>query len=490
MSKAEKPGMSQKKQLILMVVLLAVCAMLVTWTVLLLKDRIDRNQTNEQITPLDLAEVSDSGETETPESGTGAVRWEDVLAGVTTVTTVKVPVTLPTTESKPPQTRKLVTQPAVFVKVTTARAAVTTKKQQGNAAAGTTKKQQGAAGTTKKQQGAAATTAASASRTTATTAKPQTAPHSTQPPATTPHPQTVTQPQTTPAKPVTPQAPSSAQVIYNQLLAVYLGTGAQNGKAYYYEPTGNGQPTVVIGNADGFAGVYRTDDCVKRVALGGTGDSNENPWQTGTDFVFRRNANGSNYVFYESEGANNRIVGGFNPETGDNIWMRLHYTEENGAVKAEYHLYRKNEAGVQNELSSGTGNADRIYALPADIALVASAAGFPSGDISALPEVAANAQGDIAALRNRAGTYNDGFSVQSGCIYGVIGANSDNVYLRAGMSLASNIIASLPAGTFVSVDSNFDPENPGVWCPISVTVDGTPYSGYVSAVYVLTWKAE
>ena len=52
MSNTEKPGMSQKKQLIMMVVLLAVCAVLVTWTVLLLKDRIDRNQTNEQISQL------------------------------------------------------------------------------------------------------------------------------------------------------------------------------------------------------------------------------------------------------------------------------------------------------------------------------------------------------------------------------------------------------------------------------------------------------
>lgn len=480
MSNAEKHNPSQKKQLIMMVILLAVCAVLVTWTVLLLKDRIDRNQTNEQISQLDLSEVTGEREAETtaPVTGVGGM-WEDVLAGVTTVTSEKVRVTLPTTESKPPATRKFVTQPAVFIRVTTAKGAVTTKKQQGAAAAGTTKK----------QQGVPATSTSAGSRTTTTTAKPQTAPHSTQPPATTPHPQTATQPQTTPAA-AAPQAPSSAQVIYNQLLAVYLGAGAQNGKAYYYEPAGNGQPTVVIGNADGFAGVYRTDDYVKRVALGGTGDSNENPWQTGTDFVFRKNGNGNNYVFYESEGANNRVVGGFNPDTGENIWMRLHYTEENGAVKAEYRLCRRSESGVQNELGSGTGTADRIYALPADIAALALAAGFPSGDISALPEITANAQNDISALRNRAGTYNDGFSVQSGSLYGVIGANADNVYLRAGMSLASNIIVSLPAGTFVSVDSNYDPENPGMWCPVSVNVNGTSYSGYVSAVYVLTWKAE
>ncbi|MBR3417228.1 MAG: hypothetical protein IKG82_00890 [Oscillospiraceae bacterium] len=480
MSNTEKPGMSQKKQLIMMVVLLAVCAVLVTWTVLLLKDRIDRNQTNEQISQLDLTEVSENGDTETTAPVTGVGMWEDVLAGVTTVTSVKIRATLPATESQPPATRKFVTQPAVFIRVTTARASVTTKKHQNGAAPNSTHK----------QQGAASTAAGTGNRTTTTTAKPQTAPHTTMPPATTPHPQNATQPQTTPAPPVTPQAPSSAQVIYNQLLAVYLGAGAQNGKAYYYEPAGNGQPTVVVGNGDGFAGVYRTDDCVKRVPLGGTGDSSDNPWQTGTDFVFRKNTNGNNYAFYESEGANNRVVGGFNPDTGDNIWMRLHYTEENGTVKADYHLYRKNEAGVQNELASGTGTADRIYALPADIAAVAAAAGFPSGDISALPEAAANAQGDIAALRNRAGTYNDGFALQPGSLYGVIGANSDNVYLRAGMSLASNIIVSLPAGTFVSVDSNFDPENPGMWCPVSVTVNGTPYSGYVSAVYVLTWKAE
>ena len=475
MSNAEKRNPSQKKQLIIMVILLAVCAVLVTWTVLLLKDRIDRNQTIEQTSQYDLAEVSENPEAETTAPITGL--WEDVLGDVTVITTERVRATLPTTESAPPATRKFVTQPAVFVKVTTARGAVSQKKTAAPA------------GTTKKQQGAAATTPALGTKTTTTTAKPQTAPHTTQRPATTPPPQTVTQPQTTPAPAVTPQAPSSAQVIYNQLLAVYLGAGAQNGKAYYYEPAGNGQPTVVVGNADGFAGVYRTDDCAKRIPLGGTSDS-DNPWQTGTDFVFRKSGSGSDYVFYESEGANNRVVGGFNPDTGDNIWMRLHYTEENGTVKAEYHLYRKNEAGVQNELSSGTGDADRVYALPADIAAIAAAAGFPSGDISALPEVAANSQDDIAALRNRAGTYNDGFTLQPGCIYGVIGANSDNVYLRSGMSLASNIIASLPAGTFVCVDSNFDPDTAGVWCPVSVTLNGKTSSGYVSAVYVLTWKAE
>ena len=479
MSNEEKRNTSQKKQLIIMAVVLALCAVLVTWTVLLLKDRFDRNQTNEQVSPFDLAEVSDNSETVTTAPVTGGGMWEDVLAGVTTVTSVKTRVTLPTTESAPPATRKLVTQSAVFIKVTTAKTAVTTKKNSAAAAAGTTKKAGGAG---------SATTASAGSRTTATTAKPQTTAHSTMPPATT-HPQTATHPQTTPA-PATAAPPSSAQVIYNQLLAIYLGAGTQNGKAYYYEPTAAGQPTVVIGNADsGYDSVFRASDCVKRISLGGTGDSNENPWQTGADFTFRKN-NGSNYAFYESEGSNNRIVGAFNPDTGDNVWMRLHYTEENGTVKAEYHLYRKNASGVQNELSAGTGDADRVYALPADIAQIAVAAGFPSGDISSLPEVSANSQDDLSALKNRAGTYNDSFTLQPGALYGAIGANADNVYLRAGMSLASNIIASLPAGTFVCVDSGFDPDNPGVWCPVSVFVNGTWNSGYVSAVYVLTWKSE
>ena len=74
-------------------------------------------------------------------------------------------------------------------------------------------------------------------------------------------------------------------------------------------------------------------------------------------------------------------------------------------------------------------------------------------------------------------------------MYGVIASNTDNVYLRAGMSFASNIILSLPAGTFVCVDSGYDPDNHGMWCPVSVCVNGTWHSGYVSAVYVLTWKA-
>ena len=188
MSNTEKPGMSQKKQLIMMVVLLAVCAVLVTWTVLLLKDRIDRNQTNEQISQLDLTEVSENGDTETTAPVTGVGMWEDVLAGVTTVTSVKIRATLPATESQPPATRKFVTQPAVFIRVTTARASVTTKKHQ-NAVT---------PNSTQKQQGAASTAAGTGNRTTTTTAKPHTAPHITMPPATTPHPQNATQPQTTP----------------------------------------------------------------------------------------------------------------------------------------------------------------------------------------------------------------------------------------------------------------------------------------------------
>ena len=51
-------------------------------------------------------------------------------------------------------------------------------------------------------------------------------------------------------------------------------------------------------------------------------------------------------------------------------------------------------------------------------------------------------------------------------------------------------IASLPAGTFVCVDGDYDPANHGIWCPVSACVNGTWHSGYVSAVYVLTWKAE
>ena len=75
-------------------------------------------------------------------------------------------------------------------------------------------------------------------------------------------------------------------------------------------------------------------------------------------------------------------------------------------------------------------------------------------------------------------------------MYGVINTSGIQVYLRAGMSTASNLIKPLPAGTFVCVDDNYDPDSQGMWCPVSVYTDDTWKSGYVSAVYVLTWKAD
>ncbi len=475
MSNAEKKKMSQKKQMIIMVAVLAVCAVLVTWTVLLLKDRFGQDPTNEQNSQFDIAQVDSEAETTAPVTeATGLGMWEDVLAGSDTTPTRRT-LTLSdiTTTATQPVTKKLVTQAAVFIKLTTAKTNATHKKT--TTTTTVSKKPNGQNGTTGAQNHA-------------TTASQQAGTHTTASPHTT-HTQTATQPpQTTPAPSnVTP--PSSAQVIYNQLLAVYLGAGAQNGRAYYFEPAGNDLPTVVIGNQNGYRAVCKSDQSASTVRLGGTGD--ENPWKTGADFTFRKNTGGTNYAFYESQGSNNKIMGAFNPNTGDNIWMRVQYTEENGAVKAEYHIYRQTAAGASTELSGGTCNADSVYAIPADLAAITAAAGFPAGDLSSLPEVTANAQGDLAALRNRAGTYNDDFSLaKPDCMYGVISANADSAYLRAGMSYASNIIASLPAGTFVSVDGNFDPDDATVWCPVSVNVNGTEQSGYVSRVYVLTWKAE
>ena len=478
MSNAEKNSPSQKKQMIVMVAALALCAVLVTWTVLLLKDRWDQNQTNEQTSQYDIAEVSSESEdeTEVTTTGTGIGMWEEVLAGVTTTEKTRATTVTSETSATAPVTKKLVTQAAIFVKVTTAKP-VTTK----HPTAGTTTRHIAAGTTTGRSSGTLP------HKTTVTTAK-QTTTHSTVQTASATKPQTTTAvPQTTP--PPATAAPSAGQVVYNQLLAVYLGAGAQNGNAYYFEPANGSQPTVVMGNANGYHAVCKGDDSLKSLALGGTGDSSDNPWQTGAGFTFRKSS-GNNYAFYESAGSNNKVLGAFNPDTGDNVWMRVHYTEENGAVKAEYHIYKRSASGVQNELSSGTSDAGSIYAIPADLASIAAAAGFPAGDLSQLPEVTANAQGDLAALRNHAGTYNDGFALQPGSLYGVIATNSTNVYLRAGMSLASNVIGSLPAGTFVCVDSGYDPENPGMWCPVTVNLNGTWQSGYVSAVYVLTWKAE
>ena len=478
MSKAEKKKMSQKKQMIIMVAVLALCAVLVTWTVLLLKDRFGQDPTNEQNSQFDIAQVSSEAETTAPVTQiSGLGMWEDVLSGSETIPTRKtISLADITTSATQPVTKKLVTQAAVFIKLTTAKTNATHKKNTTTTAA--THKPNGQNGTTAPQQNA-------------TTASQHAATHTTPQPNTT-HTQTVTQPQTTPAPSSGVTPPSSAQIIYNQLLAAYLGAGAQNGKAYYFEPSANDQPTVVVGNADGYQVVGKAeasdnkDQNAKLITLGGTGSDSP----TGADFTFHKNAGGTNYVFYESQGSNHKIMGAFNPNNGDNVWMRVHYTEENGTVSADYHISKKTGSGAAAELSSGTCAADSVYAIPADLSALAAAAGFPAGDLSSLPEVYANAQDDINALRSRAVVYNDGFSLQPGSMYGVINTSGIQVYLRAGMSTASNLIKPLPAGTFVCVDDNYDPDSQGMWCPVSVYTDDTWKSGYVSAVYVLTWKAD
>ena len=465
----------QKKQLIMMTGALALCAVLVTWTVLLLKDRMGEADTIEQTSQFEITQVNSAPETTAPVSG----MWEDYLTeplstkATTGVTTTSDGVTVTTT-------RKLIPQTANFVKLTT-KPAATTKKP---AAPATTHTQQAAHNTTAKATVTTAKTTHAAPATSSTTAKQTT------------HTQTVTQaPQTTPPPAPALTPPSGAQILYNQLLAAYLGAGAQGGEAYYAEPAGSGQPTVILGNREsGYRGVVQTDQSVKALLLGGTGDGNENPWQTDAGFNFRKCENGGSFVFYDSEGSSHKVFGAFNPDSGDNIWTRIQYSGEEGAYKAEYHVYKKNASGAQSELLNGTGDTESLYAMPAEldagIDLALQAIGIPAGDPELYPALAANSQGDIAAIRSRAGSYNNDFALQSGGMYGVIAANSDVVYLRAGMSMASNIIASLPAGTFVSVDSGYDPDSSGVWCPVSVFLNGTWQSGYVSAVYVLTWKAE
>lgn len=470
---------NQKKQLIMMTGALALCAVLVTWTVLLLKDRLGDTDTI-QTSQFEITEMNSAPETTAPAPGL----WEDVLTEPLSTKALTETGTGMTTTSADPSlttTKKIPVQTANFVKLTTVRPVVTTKKT--NAPA-TTHSQHAAHTTTAKATVTTAKTTHAAPATSSTTAKQTT------------HTQTVTQaPQTTPPPTPAPNPPSGAQILYNQLLAAYLGAGAQGGEAYYAEPAGSGQPTVILGNREsGYRGVVQTDQSVKTVLLGGTGDGNENPWQTDAGFNFRKCENGGSFVFYDSEGSNHKVFGAFNPDSGDNIWTRIQYSGEEGAYKAEYHIYKKNASGAQSELLNGTGDAAALYAMPAEldagIDLALQAIGIPAGDPELYPALAANSQGDISALRSRAGSYNNDFTLQSGGMYGVIGANSDVVYLRAGMSMASNIIASLPAGTFVSVDSGYDPDSSGVWCPVSVFLNGTWQSGYVSAVYVLTWKAD
>ena len=89
----------QKKQLIMMTGALALCAVLVTWTVLLLKDRMGEADTIEQTSQFEITQVNSAPETTAPVSG----MWEDYLTeplstkATTGVTTTSDGVTVTTT---------------------------------------------------------------------------------------------------------------------------------------------------------------------------------------------------------------------------------------------------------------------------------------------------------------------------------------------------------------------------------------------------------
>ncbi|MCR4761150.1 MAG: hypothetical protein K5705_12960 [Oscillospiraceae bacterium] len=455
---------NQKKQLIMMAGTMVVCAVLLTWTILLLKDRLS-NDTNEQSSQFRVLEESASVETTATVTTLPSEITEPVSTSVTTATGTELTVSTSLTNATAPPQKKLVTQKAVFIKATTTRPVHTTKRP-----AATTR---GAAPPVSQK-----TTARTSAHATSKTAVQ----------STTTHTQTVTQ-TTAPPKP-SGQTPAGTQVLYNQLLAAYLGAGAQGGSAYYYKAAGTGRPTVVLSGKNGADAVIKGGQGLVTKHLGGTGNADENPWQTGSAFTFKRLESGSEFIYYVSEGNNHKVIGYMNPADGDNVWARISYTEQEGAWSAEYAIFRNS---TSNPLQTGTCAVDGLYGAVSEMETPMSTAlqgaGIPAGDPSLYQDVSPNAQNDISALREQAGKYNDGFTLPAGSKYGVVCTDSSAVNLRAGMSTASGVVAVVPAGTFLCVDGSFEPGKAD-WCPVTLNMDGTWYSGYISAELVLTWSAD
>lgn len=457
----KKKSSKQKKQLQqlgIMAGVLVVCAGLVTWTVLLMKDRLSQNQQmTEQDSIVDLMEVSDD-DSDDPEETKQTGPAEFTEATTTATSTVSGDETATTTLTSATAPKRVTVQSVSFSKIKT-----TTTQAQHTASGGKTTAQNGK---TTAQNGKTTTTAAKTSANTTT--------------AQTTH---------TEAQQLTPDsAPTAAQIPYNELLALYLSAQAQEDSAYFLD---SAVPTVVLHGSNAYHVISETDDFSPRNWLGGTGGADENPWQTGTSFQIKQYEAGDPYIYYASSGSEYQVIGYYNCRTCDNVWVRMHYYQVGVGWQAEYHIFYSNRPDTQNgsqtELSTGTADAEGLYdssAAMEQLEKELQGRGMSAGSWGNYKTVDANRDGE--ALWNKAGSHNNGFAPQSGDTCAVV-SGTGNAVMYSAADTSSAAAATLPAGTLLSVPKSALPLGSAM-VSVQAKINGTWVSGYMLPEDLIVWN--
>ncbi len=461
-SKNSKKQQNQVKQIIIMACVMAVCAGLITWTVMLMKDRFDQEaQLNEQNSVVDFFELS-SAESSDPED-----------SEVTAVTSVGTDVTTGTSADESGST----TSDSTTATNATAPPRVTVQSVSFSKVSMTSTKPLPNHNTTAK------TAHNSTTQTFNAKTQPQTQAQTT----------TVTHTETKPQNLVPDSVPSADQIVYNQLLALYLSAQNQGNSAYYFDQAGNGKATVVLHGSHAYRPVSEANGLGLYNRLGGTGGSDEHTWQTGAGFRLYQYDDTDRYIYYASQGEHYQVIGYYNTRTCDNVWARLHYYQLGVAWQAEYHILFDNQPdslnGQHTEILSGTCDTDEEYKLSNDfeqqLLKELQNRGMSAGSWGDYAEVKSNQQTEINALWNKAGSYNKEFTLQAGGVYGAVGGNASvQLFLEANNSSAA---ATLPAGAFLSVDKDALPPGENMM-PVKALVNREWISGYVSGNSVIVWS--
>lgn len=446
--------MSQGKQIAMMAAALVVCAVMITWTVLLMRQRLGLNDTSEQSSGVDVLELPPEDPLQTTTSDVTrvtALPWsdEDSTTAAPKTTDPNATTTSTSATNATAATAPLRTQAANFVR------RGTTSRQPATGAAGTT-----------------------ASPTTHTQAQ--------QPPQTTAPAQ---QPQETqPQAPAPVSPPTGAQIPYSQLLAMYLGAQQSGGTAYFADGYGNAQPMVVLGDQTGLYAVSPVGDISKKHRLGGTGD--ENPHPTAQPYrLYQCDGSTSRSVYYISRGTDCMTLGYIDAATCKQVWASLQYVQAGAEWQFNYTIMNTAADGTSSAAGSGQSNTAELYgsseAFNQEFTNALQAAGIQAGNPDSYPEFQANEANDTSTLWSKAGSYNSSFSLQGSGTYGVVITVNDSANLRAGTTTASNIVAVIPPGSFLSVDRSGTVNG---WVPVSALVNGTWHSGYMSSELLMTWN--
>ncbi|MBP0968067.1 MAG: hypothetical protein J5722_10555 [Oscillospiraceae bacterium] len=460
---ANKKSSNQKKQtkqLIIMAVMLIVCAALITWTVLLMKEKIaQQHQMTEQDSMVDLVEMS-RGETSETSEVTYPTEVPEFTAATTTATASGTgdTSTTATTMTHATAPKRVTVQTVSFSRVTL----TSTKAQHTTPAGGKQTTQAGGKATT--QAGRTTQSSKATAQTTASTAQ-------------TTH---------TDAQKLTPNsAPTAAQLPFNELLALYLGAQAQGDSAYFSD---GDVPTVILHGDKAYRIATAENDYAMTHWLGGTGGTDENPWQTDKPYTLKAYQDGDPYIYYTSNsgtGGEYQVIGYYNCKTGENIWARLHYYQVGVGWQAEYHIMNS-QNGTATELFTSTSDAEALYESNAAIEQLEKelqSRGMSAGSWNSYVSLEPNQQSD--ALWSKAGEYNKGFAPQSGETCGAVsGTGNATVYSAANTTSAA--AALLPAGTLLSIPKNAVPVGTDM-VPVKAKVDGTWVSGYMQPQDVLAW---